>query len=287
MTLFMATLLNGLSLAALYFIVASGFTLIFGLMRIVNLAHGALYLLGGYVGFEVQRATGSWYAAVAAGFAAVAAVGVVLQLGLFRHMEGQDLRQTLVSLGLSIIAADLMLWVWGGDTYQIDVPDYLFAAFPIGLPGLPMYPTMRLVTILVAVAVGVALWLFLTRTRLGMIIRAGVDDRDMVQASGINVHAVFAATFAIGAGLAGLAGVIGGSVLSIAPGEDLRFLLISLIVVIVGGMGSVAGSALGALLIGLAEQFGLAYTPTYGVVYTFLILVAVLALRPQGLLGRA
>lgn len=287
MTLFLATLLNGLSLAALYFIVASGFTLIFGLMRVVNLAHGALYLLGGYVGFEVQRATGSWYAAVAGGFAVVAAVGVVLQLGLFRHMEGQDLRQTLVSLGLSIVAADLMLWVWGGDTYQIAVPDYLFAAFPIGLPGLPMYPTMRLVTILVALAVGVALWLFLTRTRLGMIIRAGVDDRDMVQASGINVHAVFAATFAIGAGLAGLAGVIGGSVLSLAPGEDLRFLLISLIVVIVGGMGSVAGSALGALLIGLAEQFGLAYTPTYGVVYTFMILVAVLALRPQGLLGRA
>ncbi|WP_372892877.1 branched-chain amino acid ABC transporter permease [Rhodosalinus sp.] len=287
MTLFMATLLNGLSLAALYFIVASGFTLIFGLMRIVNLAHGALYLLGGYVGFEVQRATGSWYGAVVAGFAAIAAVGLVLQLAVFRHMEGQELRQTLVSLALSIIAADLMLWVWGGDTYQITTPDYLFGAFPVGLPGLPMYPTMRLVTILVAVVVGIALWLFLTRTRLGMIIRAGVDDRDMVQASGINVHAVFAVTFAIGAGLAGLAGVIGGSVLSIAPGEDLRFLLISLIVVIVGGMGSVAGSALGALLIGLAEQFGLAYTPTYGVVYTFLILVAVLALRPQGLLGRA
>jgi branched-chain amino acid transport system permease protein len=286
-TLFLATLLNGLSLAALYFIVASGFTLVFGLMRVVNLAHGALYLLGGYVGFEVQRATGNWYAAVAAGFVTVALVGMALQLALFRHMEGQPLRQTLVSLAVSIIAADLMLWVWGGDTYQIIVPDHLFGAFPLGLPALPMYPTMRLATMLVAVVVGLALWLFLTRTRLGMIIRAGVDDRDMVQASGINVHAVFAATFAIGAGLAGLAGVIGGSVLSIAPGEDLRFLLISLIVVIVGGLGSVAGSALGALLIGLAEQFGLAYTPTYGVVYTFLILVAVLALRPQGLMGRA
>jgi len=202
-------------------------------------------------------------------------------------MEGDDLRQTLVSLALSIIAADLMLWVWGGDTYQIIVPDHLFGAMPVGLPGLAMYPTMRLATMAAAVIVGVALWLFLTRTRLGMIIRAGVDDRDMVQASGIDVHAVFIATFAIGAGLAGLAGVIGGSVLSISPGEDLRFLLTSLIVVIVGGLGSVAGSALGALLIGLAEQFGLAYTPTYGVVYTFVILVAVLAVRPQGLLGRA
>lgn len=287
MTLFQATLLNGLSLAALYFIVASGFTLIFGLMRVVNLAHGALYLFGGYIGFEVTRASGNWYAGVLMGFGLVALVGAILQLLLFRHMEGQNLRQTLVSLALSIIAADLMLWIWGGDTYQIIVPDVLYGAMPVGLPGLPMYPTMRLATIAIAVAVGLALWLFLTRTRLGMIIRAGVDDKDMLQASGVNVHAVFAVTFGIGAGLAGLAGVIGGSVLSISPGEDMRFLLVSLIVVIVGGMGSVPGSALGALLIGMAEQFGLAYTPTYGVVYTFVILVAVLAVRPQGLLGRA
>jgi branched-chain amino acid transport system permease protein len=146
---------------------------------------------------------------------------------------------------------------------------------------------MRLSLIVVAAAIGLLLWLFLTRTRIGMMIRAGVDDRSMLQASGVNVHLLFAVTFGLGAGLAGIAGVVGGTVLSIAPGEDLRFLLASLIVVIVGGMGSVAGSALGALLIGLAEQYGLAYTPTYGVVYTFVILVLVLAIRPQGLLGRA
>ena len=158
---------------------------------------------------------------------------------------------------------------------------------PIGVGGLAAYPTMRLTTMALAVTVGLGLWLFLTRMRLGMIIRAGVDDRDMVRASGVNVHAVFVATFAIGAGLAGLAGVIGGSVLSIAPGEDLRFLLISLIVVIVGGMGSVAGSALGALPIGPAEQVGPACRPIHVVVYIFVILVAALALCPQGIMKRA
>ena len=287
MTLLAATCLNGLSLAALYFVVASGFTLIFGLMRVVNLAHGSLYLLGGYAGFLALQASGSWLIALAAGFAAAAAVGLALQLAVFRRMEGQDLRQTLVSLGISLVLADLMLMGFGGGVYRIDAPELLFGPVRTGVDLLPFYPKLRLATILLAVAVGVALWLFLTRTRLGMIIRAGVDDRAMVQASGIDVHLVFAATFAIGAGLAGMAGVLGGTMLSLSPGEDLRFLLVSLIVVIVGGMGSVGGSALGALLIGFAEQFGLTYAPTYGVVFTFLILVAVLAFRPQGLMGRA
>lgn len=287
MTLFAATLLNGLSLAALYFVVASGFTLIFGLMRIVNLAHGSLYLFGGYVGFSALALTGSWLLAVAAGFAASALLGLGLQFLIFRRMEGQDLRQTLVSLGLSIVIADLLLVAWGGGVYRIDAPELLFGPVRTGIDLLPAYPRLRLATIALALGVGLALWLFLTRTRLGMVIRAGVDDREMVQASGIDVHTVFAATFAIGAGLAGLAGVLGGTMLSLSPGEDLRFLLVSLIVVIVGGMGSIGGSALGALLIGMAEQFGLTYAPTYGVVFTFLILVAVLAFRPQGLLGRA
>jgi branched-chain amino acid transport system permease protein len=137
-----------------------------------------------------------------------------------------------------------------------------------------------------AIVIGIALWLFLNKTRMGMMIRAGVDDRAMLDATGINVQRVFIITFAIGAGLAGFAGVVGGTALSIAPGEDVRYLLASLVVVIVGGMGSIVGAAIGAMLIGLAEQFGLAYSPTYGVVYTFLIMVAVLALRPQGIMGR-
>ena len=149
------------------------------------------------------------------------------------------------------------------------------------------FPTYRLFILLIAIIIGVLLWGFLNRTRVGMMIRAGVDDRQMLAASGVNVQLVFAITFAIGAGLAGFAGVVGGSALSIAPGEDARYLLASLIVVIVGGMGSVTGAAVGALLIALAEQFGLVYAPTYGVVFTFMIMVLALAFRPQGIMGRA
>lgn len=285
MKLFLLTLLNGLTLGALYFLVASGFSLVFGLMRNVNMAHGALYLLGGYIGFDVAEASGSWVLGVAAGFASMAILGVFLQMFIFRHMQGQDLRQTLVTIGISIILADFMLWIWGGDSYQFIVPDALFGATTIPLLGLK-YPTYKLFVLLSAIVIGVALWLFLNRTRIGMMIRAGVDDKGMLQASGVNVDLIFTITFAIGAGLAGLAGVIGGSALSLAPGEDLRYLLASLVVVIVGGMGSIAGAAVGAALIGLADQFGLTYSPTYGVIYTFVIMVLVLAVRPTGIMGK-
>jgi branched-chain amino acid transport system permease protein len=292
---FLTTLLNGLTLAGLYFLVASGFTLIFGLMRYVNLAHGSLYLLGAYIGFEVVSRTGLWFLGVAIACLVLAVVGLVTQVVVFRRLEGDDLRQTLVTIGISIVAADLMIAVWGGNTYQINPPDWLTG--PVVLPVVTTvradgtaiylsYPRFRLAVLALAVAAGVALWLTMNRTRLGMQIRAGVNDRAMLSASGVNVHAVFAAVFAIGAGLAGLAGVIGGSALSLSPGEDVRYLLASLVVVIVGGMGSVTGAAIGAVLIGVAEQLGLVYFPTYGAVITFLILVVALAVRPQGIMGR-
>jgi len=226
----------------------------------------------------------SWFLGVGAGFVAMAVIGLLLQTLLFRFMEGQELRQTLVTIGLSIIAADLMLAKWGGLSYQFDPPEWLFGSTP--MPIINAYPTYRLFLLGVAIVIGVLLWFFLTRTRVGMMIRAGVDDRAILSASGVNVQLVFAITFAIGAGLAGFAGVVGGTALSIAPGEDSRYLLASLVVVIVGGMGSVPGAAIGAVLVGLAEQFGLAYTPTYGIMFTFVIMVAVLAVRPQGILGR-
>jgi branched-chain amino acid transport system permease protein len=284
MKLFLLTFLNGLTLAALYFLVASGFSLVFGLMRNVNLAHGSLYLLGAYVGYSVIGWTGSWYLGVAAGFLGMALVGLILQLLIFRHMEGQDMRQTMVTIGLSIVLADIMLWIWSGNTYQFEAPEILTGA--IAMPLVKIYPMYRLVILGASVAIGIGLWLFLNRTPIGMMIRAGVDDRAMLAATGVNVPLVFAVTFAIGAGLAGFAGVVGGTALSIAPGEDVRYLLASLIVTIVGGMGSIVGAAIGALLIGMAEQFGLAYSPTYGVVYTFLIMVLVLAFRPQGIMGK-
>ncbi|MAZ04385.1 MAG: ABC transporter ATP-binding protein [Sneathiella sp.] len=291
---FVNTLLNGVTLGGLYFLVASGFTLIFGLMRNVNLAHGSMYLLGAYIGYEVADRTGSWFFGLAIAFIAVAISGILLQYLVFRRMAGDDLRQTLVTIGISIIAADAMLAIWTGTTYQFSPPDWLFGAADLPIISVIRssgdavyikYPIYRLAVLLVAVAVGVALWVFLNRTRIGMMIRAGVNDRDMLAASGVNVQMVFVLVFAIGAGLAGFAGVIGGTALSVAPGEDIRYLLASLVVVIVGGLGSITGAAIGALIIGLAEQFGLAYFPTYGVVLTFLIMVVVLAVRPQGLMG--
>jgi len=284
-TLFFKTLLNGMTLASLYFLVASGFTLVFGLMRNVNLAHGSLYLFGAYVGWFVGERTGSWVLAVIAGFLAAAVMGLLMQLAVFRHMQGQDLRQTLVTIGLSIVLADLMLWIWGAEIYTFDPPAWIYGSTT--LPLVAKFPTYRLFVLFASIVIGVGLWLLLARTRIGMMIRAGVDDRAMLAASGVNVQRVFALTFAIGAGLAGLAGVVGGTALSISPGEDTRYLLASLVVVIVGGMGSVVGAAIGALLIGLAEQFGLAYAPTYSVVFTFVIMVVALAFKPRGLMGKS
>jgi len=293
--IFLNALFNGITLGGLYFLVASGFTLIFGLMRNVNLAHGSLYLFGGYVGYAVSASTGSWILAFIVAFILTALVGVLLQVLVFRRMEGQDLRQTMVTIGLSIVFADLMLWACGGDFYQIQTPTWLIG--PIDLPlitamkssGEPVYlryPLVRLVIFLASVIIGIAMWLALNRTRIGMIIRAGVDDRDILAATGVRIQIVFVLVFALGAGLAGIAGVVGGTFQSLSPGEDIRFLLASLVVVIVGGMGSIPGAALGALVIGLAEQLGSVYIPTYAIVVTFLIMVLVLALRPQGLLAR-
>ncbi len=292
---FLSAVLNGITLGGLYFLVASGFTLIFGLMRNVNLAHGSLYLFGGYVGYGISVSTGSWVLSIAAAFVVVALVGVALQVLVFRRMEGQDLRQTMVTIGLSIVFADLMLWAFGGDFYQIETPAWLFgpvetplvaAVGPTGEPVYLRYPLVRLVIFLASAAIGVAMWLALNRTRIGMTVRAGVDDRDILAATGVQVQLVFVAVFALGAGLAGVAGVVGGTFQSISPGDDTRFLLASLVVVIVGGMGSIPGAALGALLIGLAEQLGSVYIPTYAIVVTFLLMVVVLALRPEGLLAR-
>lgn len=292
--LFLNAMLNGVTLGGLYFLVASGFTLIFGLMRNVNLAHGSIYLLGGYFGYLTSDATGSWLLSFVVAFIVAAALGVLLQVVVFRRMEGQDLRQTLVTIGISIVLADLMLWGFGGNSYQILTPAWLRG--PVALPLVTAvkssgeavyltYPIVRLAIFVASAAIGVLMWLALNRTRIGMVVRAGVDDREMLSAMGVPIQLVFVVVFAFGAGLAGMAGVVGGTFQSLSPGEDTRFLLASLVVVIVGGMGSITGAALGAIIIGLAEQIGLAYFPTYAIALTFLIMVLVLALRPQGLLA--
>lgn len=290
---FLSALFNGVTLGGLYFMVASGFTLIFGLMRNINLAHGSLYLFGGYIGYEIASFTGSWVFSLIAAFLIVALLGVLLQFTIFRWMEGQDLRQTLVTIAISLILADLMLWRWGGDFYQVPMPAWLNG--PVQIPLVTavrssgelvylQYPLIRLVILAGAIVIGILMWLALDRTKIGMLVRAGVDDRDMLAATGVRVQLVFLMVFAFGAGLAGFSGVVGGSFQSLQQGEDIKILLASLVVVIVGGMGSISGAAVGAVLIGLADQFGAVYMPTYAVVLTFVIMVVVLAIRPQGLL---
>lgn len=281
---FLLSMLNGITLAALYFVVASGFTIIFGMMRVVNMAHGSLYLLGAYIGFSVADASGSWLMGLAGAAVGSAVAGLLLHRVFLSRYQGQDLRQALITIGLSIIIADLLLATYGGLTYQLEIPEILYGG--VRLPVAGGYPIFRLALIGFAIVVYLLLWLLMHRTRFGMIIRAAVDDRHMLAATGINVPLVSTAVFALAAGLVGMAGVIGGSALSIAPGDDVHYLLSSLVVVIVGGMGNLKGAAIGALLIGLAEQMGLAYLPTYSAVISFVIMVMVLAYRPYGLFGR-
>lgn len=284
-------ILNGLTLAALYFIVSSGFSLIFGLMRTVNMAHGSLYLIGAYLGYAVfeplydKDAWYAWQLAVLVGIGSAALFGVAMQTVFLGWMQGQELRQALVTIGLSIIIADQLLAGFGGTPRQFFAPDPIFGS--TALPLIGNYPTFRLFQIVIAIFVGVGLWLLLNKSKLGLMVRAGVDDRAMLSACGVNVPLVAIAVFALGAGLAGLGGVIGATAQPLAQGVDGRFLLTALVVVIVGGMGSIAGTAIGALLIGLSEQIGQALFPTYSVILTFVIMVVVLALRPQGIMGRA
>jgi branched-chain amino acid transport system permease protein len=302
---FTITVLNGVTAAGLYFVVASGFTLIFGLMRVVNMAHGAFFLLGGYVALKVQRdmvgGGGSfgltsgqvnlthWIIPTLAGTALVAAAGLVMQQLFLRWTQGQDLRQALITIAISIILADQMLAHFGGVAEDIAWPRNFDTFTNIHVAGI-VYTTTRFVILGIAVGIGVLLWLWLKRTRTGMVIRAGVDDRAMVSALGINIQRTFAIAFVVGSALAGLGGVIGGSFASLAPGVDANWLLYSLVVVIIGGMGSLGGAAIGALLLGLTTNFSAAYLPSnytyYSIIFTFVLVALVLAVRPLGLFGR-
>lgn len=277
-------LLNGLTLAALLFIVASGFTLIFGLLRIVNLAHGALYLFGGYIGYTVAGMSGSFVAGTLAAMASVALMGVALDQGLLRFVRGFELRQVLLTLGVAFVLNDLALVIWGGDTFTVPTPEILRGAIDLG--GL-FYPKYRLFVLALGLAVFIALWLLLNRTRLGALIRAGVDDAEMVEAMGINIRRVFLATFMLGAALAGLGGTVGGAFLTLYPTADSEILVFSLAVVIIGGRGSLVGAAVGALLVGLLNTVGQVAFPELAYFVIFGPMALILAFRPLGLFGRS
>ncbi len=281
---FQLQLLNGITFGALLFLVASGFTLIFGLMRIVNLAQGSLYLLGGYVGLSTIRATGSFWLALVAGAAAVGVAGFIVERGLLRTVRGRPMSEILLTVGLSFIVADLALATWGGDPVTLDPPGALAGSTEVfGIT----YPVFRLAVLGLGVIVGVGLWQLLERTRTGAIVRAGVDDREMASALGVNVSAVFTGVFVLGAVLAGLAGVVGGAYLSLFPGADAEILTYSLVVVVLGGLGSLRGAIAGSLLVALIYTFGQSLVPDLAYFVLFAPMALILIFRPQGLFGRA
>ncbi|MGH9102469.1 MAG: branched-chain amino acid ABC transporter permease [Acidimicrobiales bacterium] len=281
-----AQTLNGLTLAGIMFLVASGFTLVFGVMRVTNLAHGATYLLGGYVAYSVIGATHNFLYGLAAGAVSMAGFGIVLERGLLVRIQGNVMAELLATLGVIYIIDDVSLAVWGGNPLSISLPGALSGSVVIPLDHVT-YPNGRLFILGVAVVIAILLFFLLRRTRVGAIIRAGVDDREMVSALGINVRRVFTAVFVLGALLAGFAGVLGGTILSLYPGGDSDILTFALVVVIVGGLGSYEGAILGSLIVGLIDNYGQAYFPALAYFALFAPLVIILLARPQGLLGRA
>jgi len=276
--------INGVSLAALLFLLASGFTLSFGLMRVVNMAHGAYYLLGGYIGLSVARATGSFTAALVAGGLAVVALGFLVDRFLLRRTGENHLAQVLLTVGVAFVIGDVALKIWGGDFLKIPVPVAIRGATE--LPGGLVYPTYRFVLILLGAAVGLALWILYRRTQIGAVVRAGVDDREQVAATGINVDRLFVMVSALASFLAGMAGVAGGAFLTLYPGAEWEILVYALVVVIVGGLGSLGGAMIGALIVGLLDAYGRWLLPEFSYFVLFAPMAVLLLVRPRGIAGR-
>jgi branched-chain amino acid transport system permease protein len=283
MSLWLTLAVNSIALGGLLFLLSAGFSLIFGLMRIPNLLHGSFFMLGAYLGVTLLwQGTNFWIAALASGLA-LALIGGLIERFLLRRLEGQILPQVLLTLGLAFVIADLCLMIWTGDPWQPTTPDHLRGAVQVA--GL-FFPLFRLVIVAVAVVIAIALWLMVDWTRLGAMIRAGVDDAPIARVVGIKVSQLFTLIFALGAALAGFAGVLGAPYLSVYPGLDFEMLPLALIVVILGGTGSLLGALVGSFLIGFLYNFGQAMFPDLAYVILFLPMLLVLVLRPQGLFGR-
>ena len=275
--------LNGLAFGSLLFILASGFSLIFGLMRIVNLSHGAYFMLGAYVGLSAIDAGVNFWISILLGAAAISILGAILERFILRRLNGQPLAQVLVTLGIAFIIADTCVWIWTGDPRPVPMPNELTGALRVSHVAFPIY---RLFVIGVAFALAAALWFLLERSRLGAMIRAGVDDLTMARAMGIRTSLLFSVVFCLGSALAGAGGVLAGPILSVYPGLDTDMLPLALVVVILGGVGSLLGAFVGSLIIGFIYSYGQALFPDLAYVILFLPMVLVLTLRPTGLFGR-
>ena len=275
--------LNSLALGGVLFTLAAGFSLIFGLMRVANLSHGAYFMLGAYVGLSVlDQGWGFGWAIIAAGVT-VAVFGAVVERLVLRRLAGNSLAQVLATLGIAFIIADGSLWVWGGDPRSVSAPEFLSGGMELFGATFPKY---RLAVVVISMLVAIGLWLLLDKTRLGVMIRASVDDMQMAQAIGIPASRLFTIVFCLGAALAGIGGVIAAPILSVYPGLDADMLPLALVVVILGGLGSLAGAFIGSFLIGFIYTFGQVLVPDLAYIILFLPMVIILAARPRGLFGR-
>lgn len=284
MTYLVTQTLNGLFSAGLLFLIASGLTLAFGVLRIVNIAHGSFYMLGVYVAYTVVRRTSSPLLATIVAVAVVGAIGFLVQRFLLRRFAAQPLPQMMMTMGLALFFRDGALMIWGGDPFTLTTPAMLAGSMKAGDIVFPWY---RLFVIAVAALVGVGLWILNERTLIGARVRATVDDPEMAAATGINVSVLSGGVFAAGAALAAFGGVMGGPILGGYAGMDFDLLPLAFVVVIIGGMGSLKGAVIGALVVGMIDNFGKALVPELSYFTLFAPMVLVLALKPTGLYGRA
>ena len=275
--------LNGITYAGLLFMVASGFTLIFGLMRVVNMTHGIFYLLAAYLGLSAFRMYGNWWLAMLVSAVGVGVAAMLIQVFLLQRVQGDELRETLLTLGLASMIGDFLLAYYGGLPQLLSAPSYI--ARPLDL-SFTVYPGIRIFVLCVAILQGVLLGVTLRYTQLGRIIRAGVDDRQMVASLGINIDRVFTCVFLFAGLMTGVSGLIGGSYIVFAPGEDMFILTYAMVVVIIGGRGSLVGTALGAMMVGLIDSYSKALAPQFTMFLLFGTLMLVLAFRPYGLFGK-
>ena len=283
MSLWLTLAVNSVALGGLLFLLSSGFSLIFGLMRIPNLMHGSFFMLGAYFGVTLLWQGVNFWAAALLSAAAMALIGGLIERFLLRRLAGEQLPQVLLTLGFSFIIGDVCLMLWTGDPWQPATPAHLQGALQVA--GL-FFPLYRLIIVAVAAVIAIGLWLMVDWTRLGAMIRAGVDDPQMASAVGIPVSRLFSTVFCLGAALAGAGGVIGGPILSAYPGLDADMLPLALIVVILGGVGSLLGAFVGSFITGFVYTFGVALLPDLAYVILFLPMILVIAFRPRGLFGK-
>ena len=276
--------LNGFSFGALLYLLSSGFTITFGLARVANMAHGGFYLLGGYFGFSVLRWTGNYWLGMLASGLGIVIFNFFFEKYLIRRTMDNVLAQVLLTVGVTYVIADVALMIWGSDPLQISPP--AFARGPIVLPFEIYYPRYRFLLILFGVIVGVLQWVFYKKTQFGAVIRAGVDDREMVGALGINVDRLFALVFALAAFLAGISGMMGGAFLTLYPGAEWEILVLALVVVIVGGLGSLEGAMLGSIIVGMVDAYGRWLLPDFSYFMVFAPMAILLLIRPTGLFGK-